>query len=117
MSNFVIVWTVLISIFYLNSRYSQEHFLGCVLIIMSGLVSVLVNLQTADPPIGQYRAPGGSLQQSSALWYVIYIIGTVPSGISNCYKQKVPPRALQMPLRRGIRVAALPHGSDWYPCR
>ena len=88
MSNFVIIWTVIISIWYLGTRYSTEHYLGCALIIMSGLVSVVVNLQTNDPPIGEYTAPGGTLQRSSGIWYIIYIIGTVPSGISNCYKQK-----------------------------
>jgi len=88
MSNFVIIWTVIISIFYLGTRYETEHYLGCVLILMSGLVSVVVNLQTNDPPLGEYAAAGGTLQQSSALWYIIYVIGTFPSGISNCYKQK-----------------------------
>jgi len=88
MTNFVIVWTVMISIVYLGTRYDTEHYLGCALILMSGLVSVVVNLQTNDPPLGEYAAPGGTLQQSSALWYLIYIVGTVPSGVSNCYKQK-----------------------------
>jgi len=55
---------------------------------MSGLVSIVVNLQTNDPPLGEYAAPGGSLQKSSAIWYLIYTLGTIPSGISNCYKQK-----------------------------
>eukprot|EP00966_Prymnesium_polylepis_P199799 4630583-Prymnesium_polylepis.1 len=88
MTNFVIIWTVLISIVYLKTRYAQEHVIGCILIFMSGLVSIVVNLQTNDPPLGEYAAPGGSLQQSSPLWYIIYVLGTIPSGISNCYKQK-----------------------------
>jgi hypothetical protein len=69
-------------------RYDQEHYLGCALILMSGLVSIVVNLQTNDPPLGEYAAPGGTLQQSSAYWYLIYVVGTIPAGISNCYKQK-----------------------------
>lgn len=88
MSNFVIIWTVILSIGYLGTRYETEHYLGCALIIMSGLVSIVVNLQTNDPPLGEYAAAGGTLQQSSALWYVIFVLGTVPSGISNVYKQK-----------------------------
>ena len=88
MTNFTIIWTVIISIFYLGTRYDQEHYLGCALILMSGLVSIVVNLQTNDPPLGEYSAPGGTLQQSSAYWYLIYVVGTVPAGISNCYKQK-----------------------------
>ena len=27
------------------------------------------------------------MASSSAMWYGLYIIGTVPQGISNCYKQ------------------------------
>ena len=88
MTNFTIIWTVIISIFYLGTRYDQEHYLGCALILMSGLVSIVVNLQTNDPPLGEYSAPGGTLQQSSAYWYLIYVVGTVPAGISNCYKQR-----------------------------
>jgi len=88
MSNFVVVWTVLISIVYLNARYSQEHYLGCALILASAAVSVVVQLQTGNPPLGEYNNTIGQLVQSSPLWYAMYIIGTVPNGISNCYKQK-----------------------------
>ena len=93
----------MISVWYLGTRYETEHCLGCVLIIMSGLASVLVNLQTNDPPLGEYAAPGGTLQQSSALWYVIFIIGTIPSGISNCYKQK----CLKVSRRPSARLRAV----------
>ena len=88
MSNFVVVWTVLISIPYLGMRYSLEHYLGCILILLSCAVAVTVQLQTGHPPLGQYKNANGTYSHSSASWYILYILGTVPSGISNCYKQK-----------------------------
>eukprot|EP00937_MAST-01D_sp_MAST-1D-sp2_P001722 g1722.t1 len=88
LTNLVIVWTVLISIPYLGTRYAQEHFIGCVLVIMSGLVAVVVEMQTGNPPLGEYKTSNGILRSSSSLWFVMYIVGTIPAGISNCYKQK-----------------------------
>lgn len=88
LSNLVVVWTVLISLGYLGTRYAQEHYIGCILILVAGLVCVIVELQTGNPPLGQYRTPSGSVAIASSSWYVLYVIGTVPAGISNCYKQK-----------------------------
>ena len=88
LSNLVIVWTVMISIPYLGTRYASEHYIGCILVILSGLVAVVVNLQTGNPPLGEYTTSNGLVRQSSALWYVMYVIGTIPAGVSNCYKQK-----------------------------
>eukprot|EP00656_Telonema_subtile_P000900 TRINITY_DN10432_c0_g1_i2.p1 TRINITY_DN10432_c0_g1~~TRINITY_DN10432_c0_g1_i2.p1 ORF type:complete len:475 (-),score=73.71 TRINITY_DN10432_c0_g1_i2:119-1543(-) len=87
MNNTVIIWTVLISMWYIGTRYSQVHFIGCVLIVLSGIVSVTVEVQTHQG-LGEYKAANGQTMSSSALWYVIFLIGTVPAGISNCYKQK-----------------------------
>jgi hypothetical protein len=36
----------------------------------------------------QYIDPNGVTRQSSAVWFIIYLLGTVPAGISNAYKQK-----------------------------
>ena len=89
LTNLNIVWTVMISASpYLNMRYGQVHYLGCALIIIAGLVSVTVELQTGDPPLGQYKTPAGTMATAGSLWYVIYVIGTIPAGVSNCYKQK-----------------------------
>ena len=88
LNNLVIVWTVLISIPYLKTRYRQEHFIGCTLVVISGFVAAVVSLQTGNPPIGQYVTSNGIVRDSSALWYVMFAIGTIPAGISNCYKQK-----------------------------
>jgi len=88
LSNTVVIWTLVISFFYLGTRFHQEHYIGCALIIMSGLAAITVELQTNDPPLGTYNDPSGTQKMSSPLWYMIYLVGTVPSGISNCYKQK-----------------------------
>jgi len=88
MSNTVVIWTMIISFFYLGTRYRQEHYIGCVIIIISGLVAITVELQTNDPPLGTFKDSNGELKHSSAVWFVIYLLGTLPSGISNCYKQK-----------------------------
>ena len=88
MSNTVVIWTMIISFFYLGTRYRQEHYLGCVLIVISGFAAITVELQTSNPPLGAFKDSNGDVKQSSAVWYVIYLLGTVPSAISNCYKQK-----------------------------
>ena len=88
MSNFVIIYTVAISIPYLGTRFALEHYLGCAFILLSALISVTVQLQTGNPPLGQYAMPNGQMASSSPAWYAMYAIGQVPAGISNCYKQK-----------------------------
>jgi hypothetical protein len=95
MSNFVVVWTILISLVYLRTRYSQEHYIACALILLSCVVAVLVQLQTNKPPLGRYALPGCSppdatecYRIASPAWYVLFLVGTLPAGVSNCYKQK-----------------------------
>jgi len=88
LSNFVLIWTVLISIPYLGMRYSQEHCIGCLLILVSAAVSVTVQLQTGNPPLGRYKTADGALAVSSPAWYVLFMAGTVPAGVSKCYKQR-----------------------------
>jgi len=88
MSNTVVIWTMLISFFYLGTRYRSEHYIGSLLIVISGLAAITVELQTGDPPLGAYVDPNGTTRQSSAGWFIIYLLGTIPAGISNAYKQK-----------------------------
>jgi len=87
LTNLGLVWTVLLSAMWLGTRYDQEHYIGCILVVLSGLIAVTVQIQTGDPPLGQYVTATGVFASSSAVWYIIYIIGTIPQGISNCYKQ------------------------------
>lgn len=88
LSNMGLVYTVIVSYFYLGTRYAQEHYAGCALIVMSGFVALTVELQTNNPPVGEYVDSSGHRHTSSALWLLIYLIGTIPVGISNAYKQK-----------------------------
>lgn len=87
LSNFVVIWTVIISFFYLGTRYADCHIIGCALILISCAVAVVVQLQTGEPPLGRYALPDGSYALASPMWYVLFLVGTVPAGISNCYKQ------------------------------
>lgn len=68
LTNLNVVWTVVISIFYLGARYQQIHYIGCFLIIMSGLVSVTVELQTGKG-LTDYTTADGTVLTTSALWY------------------------------------------------
>ena len=88
LTNLNVVWTVIISILYLGSRYGQPQAIGCLLIVASGVVSMLVELQTGKG-LNEYITADGSTETTDALWYVIFILGTIPAGISNCYKEKV----------------------------
>jgi len=88
LTNLNVVWTVVISIIYLSSRYTQTHYIGCILIVFSGIISMLVELQTGEG-LGTYITATGDVKTTSEMWYIIFILGTVPAGISNCYKEKV----------------------------
>lgn len=87
-SNLVVIWTAAISIVYIGTRYAQEHLIGCLLIVLSCIVCVVVQLQTGQPPLGRYALPGGGSAISSPSWYILFLAGTLPAGISNCFKQK-----------------------------
>ena len=85
LTNFAILWTALLSMVWLGARYHQTHFIGCIMVVLSSLVAVACLVQSGD--IGSYVTPSGEIMTSSALWYVIYIVGTVPNGFSNVWKQ------------------------------
>ena len=78
LTNFGLVWTVLFSVLFLGTRFAQEHYIGCIMVVLSGLVAVTVEVQTGDPPLGRYKTATGEWASSSPLWYAIYIVGTVP---------------------------------------
>ena len=87
LTNLNLVWTVVISMIYLGSRYNQNHYIGCILIVFSGLVSITVELTTGTG-LNEYVTANGVTLSTSSLWYIIFIVGTIPAGISNCYKEK-----------------------------
>merc|ERR1712166_579940 len=87
MQNMVIVWTLLISIVYLGTRYHQVHYIGSVLVVLSGLAAISVEIQSGKG-LGEYKTASGQTEQSNPGWYLIFLLGTIPAGMSNCYKQK-----------------------------
>lgn len=87
MQNMVIVWTLMVSIVYIGTRYHQVHYIGSVLVVLSGLASIAVEIQTGSG-LGEYKTASGQTEQSNPGWYLIFLAGTIPAGISNCYKQK-----------------------------
>jgi hypothetical protein len=91
LTNTVVFWTALIAYFYLGSRFKQVHYAGCLLVMIAVIVGMSVELQQGGLP--QPTAADGSTIEVSVgvmlLMYVIYLIGVIPSGMSNCYKQKV----------------------------
>merc|ERR1719247_497916 len=102
MSNLVIVWTAALAFICLRSRFRQVHVVGCVLIVLSVIVGVSDKLEDDDcSPYGvahnkclsAYKTAQGTYKvlsgSSMALWYGLFLLGTVPSGISNVYKQHV----------------------------
>lgn len=83
LTNSTIIFTAIVGWFYLGSRFHAVHYIGMMLIIMSGLWDITVEIQ------------GGSLGESQGLtsgtylFYVImFVVSYLPNGISNCYKQK-----------------------------
>jgi len=84
--NFGVITTAFFARFYLGTRFSACHYLGCALIIASSLVAI--NRELADGTLGTYVDAEGGVQQASGLWYVIFLIGVVPMGFANVYNQK-----------------------------
>lgn len=108
LSNFVIVWTAMIAFQYLGTRFHQVHVIGCCLVLLSAVVSVADSLEDNDCSalgiatrptncISAYKTSTGEYKVlsigSMLLWYGLFIFSTLPSGVSNCYKQKVLQRS------------------------
>jgi len=102
MTNFVIVWMLALASVWLGARFKQTHFIGCALIVFAVVVGVADKLEANDcTPAGvqndkcltAYTTSSGArvllTASSTMLWYGLFIASTVPSAISNCYKQKV----------------------------
>jgi len=85
------VWTLAIAYFYLGSRFRQVHYAACMLIVMACVVGVVVELQdgTLPKPVSASNIPVDVATGTMLLMYTIYVVGVIPQGISNCYKQRV----------------------------
>ena len=64
----------------------QAHYIGCLLIVVSGMVAVTVEIQTKNPPIGAYTDSKGVQHTSSFAWTILYLVGVIPVGIGNAYE-------------------------------
>lgn len=102
MTNFVLVWMLVLAFLWLRTRFRQVHLIGCLLIIVSVVVGVSNKLEGNDcSPEGvqegkclkAFKTSAGEFKEltvtAMALWYGIFALSTVPSAVSNCYKQKV----------------------------
>eukprot|EP01065_Artemidia_motanka_P040340 TRINITY_DN502_c0_g1_i1.p1 TRINITY_DN502_c0_g1~~TRINITY_DN502_c0_g1_i1.p1 ORF type:complete len:478 (+),score=155.98 TRINITY_DN502_c0_g1_i1:50-1435(+) len=84
------LFTALIAYFYLGSRFKQVHYAGCVLIALACFTGVVVELQnhTLPQPTDSKGHSVSIATSTLIMYYVIYVGGVIPVGISNCYKQK-----------------------------
>lgn len=102
MSNLPVMWTMGLAFFYLRTRFHQVHIIGCTLIMISCVVGLADKLESNDCSesgmnAGQcltaYKTGSGEFKEISSvsmiLWYSLFILSTVPLGISNVYKQSV----------------------------
>lgn len=107
MTNFVLVWMLGLAYVWLKTRFRQVHYIGCILIITSVVVGVSDKLQSddcthpgqtvtkeqADNCLTTFKTSSGTYKELSTdsmiLWYGLFLLSTVPSAVSNCYKQRV----------------------------
>lgn len=102
MTNLNIPFVVVLSIYFLKARYSQVHYIGCVLIAMSVLVGLSTKMSSNncteagmenDLCLMSYQSNDGQPHLLGAgtvlLWYGIFILGVLPGAAGNVYKQHV----------------------------
>jgi len=102
MTNCVLVWMLLLAYGWLHTRFEQVHYVGCLMVILSVFVGVSQKLQANDCSssgladgrcLTAFKNSDGHFQRlegsSMALWYGLFILGTLPTAVGNCYKQRV----------------------------
>merc|ERR1719401_391618 len=102
MTNLVIIFMLGLAFLWLQTRFHQVHYIGCSLIVVSVLVGVSQKLAVNDCTstglqdgkcLTAFKSSDGTYVKltaaSMALWYGFFALSTVPSAVSNCYKQKV----------------------------
>lgn len=102
LSNTSVIWTALLTLAFLHTRYGQVHAIGCILIVISVVVGVSNLLQNGDCSaagvelgncITSYEGNDEQFHKltvgSTFLWYGLFLIGTFPAAVSNVYKQYV----------------------------
>eukprot|EP00747_Dinoflagellata_sp_TGD_P071540 gnl/TRDRNA2_/TRDRNA2_157081_c0_seq1.p1 gnl/TRDRNA2_/TRDRNA2_157081_c0~~gnl/TRDRNA2_/TRDRNA2_157081_c0_seq1.p1 ORF type:complete len:536 (-),score=65.82 gnl/TRDRNA2_/TRDRNA2_157081_c0_seq1:11-1552(-) len=102
MSNFILVWMLGLAFVWLGTRFQQVHYIGCIIIILSVIVGVSDKVENSDCSekglqagmcLTAFKDSAGVFKPltegSMALWYGLFVLSTVPSAVSNCYKQRV----------------------------
>eukprot|EP00929_Paragymnodinium_shiwhaense_P104161 TRINITY_DN6829_c0_g1_i1.p1 TRINITY_DN6829_c0_g1~~TRINITY_DN6829_c0_g1_i1.p1 ORF type:complete len:480 (+),score=87.61 TRINITY_DN6829_c0_g1_i1:77-1516(+) len=102
MSNFVLVWMLGLAMVWLGTRFKQVHYIGCAGIILSVLVGISKKLMVNDCSdeglqqgdcLTSFKTANHTYERLSAsamaLWYGVFLMSTLPSAVSNCYKQRV----------------------------
>eukprot|EP00929_Paragymnodinium_shiwhaense_P120067 TRINITY_DN91971_c0_g1_i1.p1 TRINITY_DN91971_c0_g1~~TRINITY_DN91971_c0_g1_i1.p1 ORF type:complete len:458 (+),score=45.16 TRINITY_DN91971_c0_g1_i1:86-1459(+) len=101
-ANTSVVWTALMALLLLDTRFGQVHAIGCILILCSVLVGVSNLLQDGDCSSAGLQA-GHCLDSyqgsdhvyhrlsssSTMLWYGLLLIGTLPGSAGSIYKQHI----------------------------
>eukprot|EP00123_Amoebidium_parasiticum_P017004 comp23675_c0_seq1/m.40527 comp23675_c0_seq1/g.40527 ORF comp23675_c0_seq1/g.40527 comp23675_c0_seq1/m.40527 type:complete len:511 (-) comp23675_c0_seq1:577-2109(-) len=86
LGNSNLIFIAILSSVWLGVRYSSCHVAGCLLIVMSGLVSIVVELQSGTG--FSYKDSLGLSHQTSFVWYFIFIVGHLPQAFASCWRQK-----------------------------
>eukprot|EP00516_Mucochytrium_quahogii_P004083 CAMPEP_0203765632 /NCGR_PEP_ID=MMETSP0098-20131031/18516_1 /ASSEMBLY_ACC=CAM_ASM_000208 /TAXON_ID=96639 /ORGANISM=" , Strain NY0313808BC1" /LENGTH=445 /DNA_ID=CAMNT_0050661899 /DNA_START=1243 /DNA_END=2580 /DNA_ORIENTATION=+ len=86
LSQFTLVFTVIFAYIFLKTRYHQVHYIACVLVIMSTLQAVTVEVQTSNPPLGEYKGNDG-YHKTSIIYILLVFISTIPAAGGNVFKQ------------------------------
>jgi hypothetical protein len=50
LQNFNLVFTLAVAFLWLGTRFEQPHYAGCVLVVLAGFASIVVELQVCGPP-------------------------------------------------------------------
>lgn len=84
--NFMLVFTAFFAVVYLGTKFKSNHLAGCMLIILSSIVSC--NVEMKDGSLGSYVNSHGQAALASPVWYIVFLVGTIPMGFSQVYTQK-----------------------------
>merc|ERR1740130_13152 len=81
LNNTVVVFTAVISFFYLGSRFKQVHYAGCLLILFACVSGVVVELQQGSlpPPQNSDNKAFSVATGTMVLMYSIFLLAQVPA--------------------------------------
>jgi len=102
MSNTSVIFTLVLSAVFLGTRFSQNHYAGCVMVVLSILVGLSQKLGSNDCSengvqhgkcIGAYKASDGLFHilsvGAAVFWYCVFLLSVLPYAVGSVYKQYV----------------------------